>query len=127
MALPEKIEGQRPQDSKYLFCCKIVQDNNITPQWNRCVYYITLHCIAFHGSKARQNDCRMWNMSHKYKNICTVQLQFSHKKTKENTVVTHEAIEKYIHIHTPILFTYAIYTAFKWMSHFLDNKYSSTE
>jgi hypothetical protein len=47
--------------------------------------------------------------------------------TQENTVVTHEAIQKYINVHTAILLTYAIYTTFKWMSHFLDNKYSSTE
>jgi hypothetical protein len=47
--------------------------------------------------------------------------------TQENTVVTHEAIQKYIHIYTSILSTYAIYTTFKWMSHFLDDKYSSTE
>jgi hypothetical protein len=66
-------------------------------------------------------------MSHKNKNMCTVQLKFSHKKTQENTVVTHKAIQKYIHIYTPILLTYAIYTIFKWMSHFLNYKYSSTE
>jgi hypothetical protein len=50
--------------------------------------------------------------------------------TQENpnfTVVSHEAIQKYIHIYITIQSTYAIYTAFKWMSHFLDNKYSSTE
>jgi hypothetical protein len=29
--------------------------------------YITLHCIAFHASKVSQNNCRMWNMSCKYK------------------------------------------------------------
>jgi hypothetical protein len=35
---------------------------------------ITLYCIAFPGSKVSQNDCtsRMWNMSYKYKNMCTV-------------------------------------------------------
>jgi hypothetical protein len=38
--------------------------------------------------------------------------------TQENTVVTHEAIKKYVHIDTSILSTYAIYTTFKWMSHF---------
>jgi hypothetical protein len=52
---------------------------------------------------------------------CTVQL----KLTQENTVVTHDAIQKHIHIYTPILSTYAIYTTFKWVSHFLDNRYSS--
>jgi hypothetical protein len=67
-------------------------------------------------------------MSYKHKDTCAVQLKFSHKMTKENTVVTLEAIEKYIHIYTPVLLsTYAIYTTFKWMSHFLDNKYSSRE
>jgi hypothetical protein len=69
----------------------------------------------------------MWNMSYKYKNICTVQLKFSHKKILENTVVKHEAIQKYIPIYTSIMSTYAIHTTFKWMNHFLDNKYSSTE
>jgi Sec-independent protein secretion pathway component TatC len=38
-------------------------------------------------------------MSYKYKNICTVQLKFSHKTTKENKVVTLEATEKYTHTH----------------------------
>jgi hypothetical protein len=66
-------------------------------------------------------------MSCKNKNKCMVQLRFSHKKTQENTVVTHKAIQKYIHIYTSILSTYAICTTFKWMSHFLDYKYSSKE
>jgi hypothetical protein len=47
--------------------------------------------------------------------------------TQERTVVTHDAIQKYIYIYTSILSTCAIYTTFKWMSHFLDDKYSSTE
>jgi hypothetical protein len=88
---------------------------------------VTLHYIAFPGSIVSQNDCRMWNMLYKYKNICTVQPKFSHKKIQENTMVTHEAIQKYIHIYTLILSTYAINTTFKWMSHFLENTYSSTE
>jgi hypothetical protein len=83
---------------------------------------ITSYCNAFPGSKVSQNDCRMWNMSYKYKTICTVQLQFSHKKTQENTVVTHEAIQKYIHIYTSILSNYAICTTFKWLSHFSDDE-----
>jgi hypothetical protein len=66
-------------------------------------------------------------MSYKYKNIYTVQLKFPHKKTQQNTVVAHEAVQKYIHIYTSILSSYAIYTTFKWMSQFLDSKYSSTE
>jgi hypothetical protein len=59
--------------------------------------------------------------------MCIVQLKFSHKKTQENTVATHKAIQKYIHIYTSILSTKSIYTTFKWMSHFLDNKYASIE
>jgi hypothetical protein len=49
--------------------------------------------------------------------------------TQEKTVITHEAIKKciLIYIHTSVLPTYAICTSFNWMSHFLDNKYSSTE
>jgi hypothetical protein len=66
------------------------------------VQVITLHRIAFPGSRVSQTDYRMWNMSYKYKKICTVQLKFSHK-TQENTVVTHETIEKYIHIYTLVL------------------------
>jgi hypothetical protein len=38
--------------------------------------------IAFPGFKVSQNDCRMWNMSYKYKNISAVQLKFSQKKTQ---------------------------------------------
>jgi hypothetical protein len=63
----------------------------------------------------------MCNMSYKYKNMCAEQLKFSHKKPHENTVITHEAIQKYIHIYTSLLLTYANYTTFKWMNHFLDN------
>jgi hypothetical protein len=42
-------------------------------------------------------------MSYKYKNISTVQLKFLHKKTQENTVVTHGGYSKihpYIYINT---------------------------
>jgi hypothetical protein len=60
---------------------------------------IILHYTVFPGSKASQNDCRIWNMSYKYKTICTMQLKFSHKKTQGNRVVTHKAIQKYIHIY----------------------------
>jgi hypothetical protein len=31
-------------------------------------------------------------MSYKYKNICTIEMKFLHKKTQENTVVTYKAI-----------------------------------
>jgi hypothetical protein len=43
----------------------------------------------------------MWNMSYKYENIYTVQRKFSHKKTRDNTVITHEAIQK-IHTHIAV-------------------------
>jgi hypothetical protein len=86
---------------------------------HRTCSYFTLHYIAFPGSKVSRNNCRMWSMSYKYKNMCTVQVMFSHNKTPENTVVTHEGIQKYIHIYTSILSTHAIYTAFEWMSHFV--------
>jgi hypothetical protein len=46
------------------------------------------------------------------------------QKTLEKTVVTHEAIQKYIHIYTSILSTYAICTTFKWISQLLEDKYS---
>jgi hypothetical protein len=49
---------------------------------------ITLHCIAFPGFTVTQNDYRMWNMLYKYKNICTVQLKFLHKKIQENSGYT---------------------------------------
>jgi hypothetical protein len=66
-------------------------------------------------------------MSYKYKNICVVQLKCSHEKTEENAVVTHEALQKYVHIYTSIVSTYAVYTSYKQVSNFLDNKYASTE
>jgi hypothetical protein len=68
-----------------------------------------------------------YGLCHVNTQTCVEQLKFSHKKTQENTVVTHKAIQKYIHIYASILSTYAIYTTFKWMSHFSDNKYSLTE
>jgi hypothetical protein len=88
-----------------------------------CCYVVILHCITLHyiafpESKVSQNDCRMRNMSYKYRNICTVQLKLSHKKPQENTVVTHEAVETYIQVYTSILLTYAISTTFKWVSQF---------
>jgi hypothetical protein len=61
--------------------------------------FFTLHYNAFPGSKVSQNDWMMWNMSYTYKNICTVQLKFSHKNSQKYTVVTHMAIQKCIHIH----------------------------
>jgi hypothetical protein len=68
------------------------------------------------------------NMAYTYKNMCTLQLKFSHKKTQENTGVTHKAIQKHIHIlYATILATYAIYITLKLMSLFLDNKYSSIQ
>jgi hypothetical protein len=45
--------------------------------------------------------------------MCTVKLKFSHKETQENIVVTLEGIKK-----IPVLSAYAIYSSFKWMSHF---------
>jgi hypothetical protein len=62
------------------------------------LHYIILYYTAFPGFKDSQNDCRMWNMSYKYRTVCTAQLKFSHKKTQENTVVIYKAIQKYIHI-----------------------------
>jgi hypothetical protein len=56
--------------------------------------------ITFAGSRVSQNDCTMWIMSYKYKNICTVQLKLSLKKTRERTEVTHKAVQKYIHLCT---------------------------
>jgi hypothetical protein len=45
------------------------------------VWPITLHCIAFPGSRVSRSDCRMWNMSYKYKHMySTVQLEFPHKQ-----------------------------------------------
>jgi hypothetical protein len=53
----------------------------------------------------------MCNMSYKYKHVCRVEQKCSHKKTQENTEVTHEAIQKYVPIYTSsIMSTYAIYT-----------------
>jgi hypothetical protein len=57
------------------------------------------HYITFPGSRVSQNDCRMWNTSSKYKNVCAEHMKFSHKKIKENSVVTHKAIQKYVHPH----------------------------
>jgi hypothetical protein len=53
---------------------------------------------------------------------CTVQLKFSPKKTQEYAGVTHEAIQKCIHINTSALSTYAFDTGLKWVSQFLDNR-----
>jgi hypothetical protein len=83
------------------------------------------HCIAFPGSKVRQNDCRMWNMSHKYKNIYTVQLKFSRKKTQWFHVRLFKNTSIYMSIQQYITSTYAIYTYMD--ESFLGYKYSSTE
>jgi hypothetical protein len=70
------------------------------------VHVITIHFIPFPGSKDSRIDSSMWHMPYKYKSICTVQLKLLRKKTQENTVVKHAAIQKYIHVYTSILSTY---------------------
>jgi hypothetical protein len=62
---------------------------------------LQLYYIAFPGSKASQNFCRVWNVSYKYKKMCTVQLKFSHEKM----LVAHKAIQKYIHVYASLLST----------------------
>jgi predicted LPLAT superfamily acyltransferase len=49
------------------------------------------------------------------------------QETPRKQVVTHEAVQKYIHIYTSILSTYAIYSTFKWMRNYLDSNVLSTE
>jgi hypothetical protein len=56
-----------------------------------------LHYTAFPGSKVSQNDCRIWNMSYKYKNICTVQLMFSYKKTQWLHMRLFKNTSTYVH------------------------------
>jgi hypothetical protein len=40
------------------------------------LHYITLHCIAFPPLKVSQNNCGMWNMSYKHKNILVESNEF---------------------------------------------------
>jgi hypothetical protein len=49
---------------------------------------ITLHYIPFHGLKVSQNDCRMWNMSYKYKPYVQTQWSSQTRETK-NTQWLH--------------------------------------
>jgi hypothetical protein len=60
--------------------------------------YITLHSLDSKLIKMTVG----YGICHKYRNILTVQLKFSHKKTQENTVVTHKDIQKYIHMCTMV-------------------------
>jgi hypothetical protein len=49
-----------------------IKDNEVC-KWQRMhIKSITLHCIAFPESKVSENDCRTWNISYKYKNVCTI-------------------------------------------------------
>jgi hypothetical protein len=78
---------------------------------------IVLHYIAFPGSKVSQNDCRIQNMSYKYKNTYS---------TTEVFIQGNSGYRKgyFWYIILPI---YGIYTTFKTMRHFLDYRYLSTE
>jgi hypothetical protein len=96
-----------------------VRSTNILVSPTNCPSWLSLHYIASHFLDPKLVKMTVGcGMSYKYKNICTERFKFSHKKTQENTVATHEGIQKYIHIYTSVLSTYAIYTAFKWISHF---------
>jgi hypothetical protein len=56
---------------------------------------ITLHYTTLHSLDPELVKVTVGSgICCKYKNICTVQLKFSHKKIQENTVVTHKAIQK---------------------------------
>jgi hypothetical protein len=53
--------------------------------------------------------------------MCKVQLKFAHKKTQENTMVRIGATQKYIHIYTSVLSSYASDITYKWVGNFLDS------
>jgi hypothetical protein len=75
---------------------------------SRMLHYITLISL----------DPKIVRITVGCKNMCTVQLKFSHTKTQEKRVVIHKAIQKYIYLYRSILSTYAIYTIFKRRSNF---------
>jgi hypothetical protein len=60
------------------------------------LFYFTLHCIAFHGSNASQNDHRIGNMSYRYKNSKKhLQYHWSpHASELENTQWLHTRLLK---------------------------------
>jgi hypothetical protein len=74
---------------------------------DRCFWWKELKYITFPGSKVSRTDCGMCNMAYEYKNIFTVQLKFSDKKTQETKVFTCKAITFIYMNHTVnlILFT----------------------
>jgi hypothetical protein len=84
-------------------------------------FYITLHS---QDPKLVRVTVGCWIMSYKYKNIYTVQRKFSHKKTQWSHMRLFKTTSTYIHQHCQLTL---FYTTFKWMSNFLDSKYSSTE
>jgi hypothetical protein len=61
---------------------------------------VMLPYIAFPGSEVGQDDCRMWNISYKYKSICTIQLKFSHKKTLWLHIRLFKNMSTHIYINT---------------------------
>jgi hypothetical protein len=83
----------------------------------KVLFYITIHYIAFPGYKVSENDCRIWNMSYKYKNMYSITEVF----TQENTVITQKAIYG-----TPS-FQLLLFIQPLNGCHFLDYRYSSTE
>jgi hypothetical protein len=73
------LHGINPMISLFLFYMECMAMMSVT---GMCASQLqSLHYIASPGSRVRQNDCRMWNVSYKYKNMYTVQLKFSHKET----------------------------------------------
>jgi hypothetical protein len=103
-----------------------MKTNSVKNIWNTC-HYITIHYITLHGSKLVKMTvgCEICHTNTKTYVQCN--WSFHTKKKQEKTVVTHEAIQKYIHIYTSVLWTYAICNTFKWMSQFLGGKCSSIE
>jgi hypothetical protein len=61
------------------------------------VGFIILYYIEFSAPKLVKMTVGC-GICHTNTKMSIVQLKFSHKKTSENTVVTREAIKKYIHI-----------------------------
>jgi hypothetical protein len=73
-----------PQNAGNFFFLTVDRECSVTK--TSSLKNVTLHYIIFLGSKVR--------MTVGYKNMCTVQLNFSHTKTQASMEVTHKAIQK---------------------------------
>jgi hypothetical protein len=111
-------------DYQHLSEKELKTDCSLTRLW----LYITLYYIKLHSLDRKLVTVTVGSGICHIDTKTYVQYNWSfHVRKPKKTQWLHMRLFKNTSTLCTILSTYAIYTAFKWMSHFLDNRYSSTE